>query len=198
MKFIKRILVQLILVFPLILSAMDMDDCKIGDTVYIDDWIDKEVKVIDKDYNDKTIKVKTSNGDKKWVKVSELMTKTGKAWEDAGEDILQEIGKSFLESLIEDRNKGSQVKITNNCDEKVRLAIDYKTINDVWKTKYWYTFKPHESNYLSSVRTNNHLIYLYIIGEYSEWKGNDINEKIDGKVRGMRKVNYLNVVLCPN
>lgn len=73
-------------ILPSTSSALDMSDCNIGRTVYIDKLIDIEAEVVERDYSDNTVKVKTNNGETRWVKPSDLMGTFGKKVEDYAEE----------------------------------------------------------------------------------------------------------------
>lgn len=86
-------------------SAIDFDNAEVGDTVYIDTWIDDEkVTVVEKDYSDSTIKVKRDNGDTVWKKPDELMSPLVKKAEDFVEDEMIEFGGELLKSLFSSNN----------------------------------------------------------------------------------------------
>ena len=72
--------------------ALDMEDCRPGRTVYIDELFDKEVKILKRDYSDNTVKVKLKNGSTRWVKPSKLMSSLGKEVE----DYIEEQAADFL------------------------------------------------------------------------------------------------------
>lgn len=72
--------------------ALNMDDCSVGRTVYIDNLIDRETIIEKCDYSDDTIKVRLNNGETKWLKPSELMSPATKKVE----DYLEEKAVDFL------------------------------------------------------------------------------------------------------
>ncbi|MCK5855412.1 MAG: hypothetical protein KAG56_09330 [Sulfurovaceae bacterium] len=80
------VLVTVLILSPAIAPALEMSDCDIGRTVYIDELIDIEAKVIKKDYSDNTVKVKLNSGETRWVKPSDLMGRFGKEVEDYAEE----------------------------------------------------------------------------------------------------------------
>jgi hypothetical protein len=68
-----------------------MDDCKIGSKVYIDNIIDIEARVVDKDYSNNMVKVQLDSGKTKWVKISNLMSPLGKKVEDKIEEKVRDV-----------------------------------------------------------------------------------------------------------
>jgi len=84
---VKKVILGLILIIPMFINAFNMDDCREGRTVYIDELFDLEAVVLRCDYSDDTIKVRLDKDDTtKWVKPSELMTSAGKEVEDYFEE----------------------------------------------------------------------------------------------------------------
>ena len=198
MLYLKKFIIFLFILLPLSMFALDMDDFEIGDTVYIDKWFikDEKVKVLEKHYGDpKKVYVERKNGDKKWVKLSELMGTTGYVVEKAGKQALS----SFFDFLKDANKRGPKVHIVNNCSYTVNVAINYlSSYENEWKTKYWYEFSPGESSYLDSVRTNNKLIYIYAKGSGHIWKGNDHYEYLNGEKKGMVEFKGTALSFCGN
>ena len=86
-------------------SAMDFEDAVVGETAYIDTWIDDEkVTIVAVDSSDNTIKVKRSNDETAWKNPDELMTPLMKKGEDFVEDQLLDIGGNILKGLFSNNN----------------------------------------------------------------------------------------------
>jgi len=79
-------------------------------------------------------------------------------------------------------NNTGGFKVTNECNQPVRVAIHYKDVTDNWRTEGWWTFNAGEPGYLtdpSNVRliTRKVTWYYYAEGVNDKslvWKGNNI------------------------
>lgn len=86
-SYIGSVFISIVLVLiPGIASALTMDDCNIGRTVYVDEFFDKEATVLERDYSDNTVKIQLSDGTTQWIKPSKLMGEFGKQFEDFVEE----------------------------------------------------------------------------------------------------------------
>ena len=69
----------------------------------------------------------------------------------------------------------TRIAIRNSCSESIRIAVRYHSIDRVWTTANWYTFRPAEYAALRAVRTSNPNIYFWaeIPGTKYTWSGKD-------------------------
>lgn len=89
-----------------------------------------------------------------------------------------------------------EICFNNNTGKNVFVAVRYKTIGGVWKTKYWFKYRPYEKNTKNgkyAVKTYNRYVYYYArtkkgYNGYSEWRGSDNYKVVDGKRVGMKEI----------
>lgn len=213
MKRLNLLLIFYLVFFPIVVFALDMDECNIGDSVYIDEFFsNKKVVITDKNNNNNTVQVKFPNGEKKWIAPSELITE----WGNAGDQLMQFAAIAGAEWVYEKINEDSKKSgnsdlsarrvitepdkgrdggyyfhVENKCHKTVKLALIYKPVNGEWKTEYWYYFPPNKLGRLKGITSKSSIFYIYAISkdESSIWGGSDISEEIDGKKIGMKKIN---------
>ena len=79
--------------------ALDFSDVRTGATLYIDGTyvFDRRVTVIRKDHSDRTVLVRTSSGETKWVRPSDLITRE---WQEVKSGIQKEAGKKLLQWIF--------------------------------------------------------------------------------------------------
>lgn len=102
--------------------------------------------------------------------------------------------KNFLEDFDWSLNSNPDRKIyfKNQCNDNLTLAIRYRSNDNDWTTKSWYTFDADKGAYLNSngnrLKTNNSTIYIYaeIPNTNYTWSGNK-SRSIDGTYYDMRE-----------
>ncbi len=85
-----------------IVYALDMKDCYIGRKVYVNEFIDKEAKIIDRDTYYNKVKVKLDDGTIRWVKPSLLMSEFHNAVDDYVKDQAWEFGLELLKKALQE------------------------------------------------------------------------------------------------
>ncbi len=101
----------------------------------------------------------------------------------------------FADAAAEAQSKrGYRLHFTNECDEKLDLAIHYMDVSGNWKTKGWWSFAPNEGAYLNSgdnaLRTKNSIIYYYVESPNNSYLKTDGSHKfkLSGRTLYMKKI----------
>lgn len=100
--------------------------------------------------------------------------------------------KNNWESDVQEQKppSGHRIQFTNNCDQPLKLAINYKTTSGEWVTDGWWKFEPNEGAYLSNQRTNNAILYYYVKpedGSRLNFKG-EYAKSFEGNTLYMREI----------
>lgn len=89
---------------------------------------------------------------------------------------------------------GYRIHFTNECGEKLELAISYKDISKGWLSVGWWEFAPHKGAYLQAgdkfLRTNSAVLYYYVKPSASSSLQFDGSypKKVDGVTYYMKKI----------
>lgn len=206
MTFLKKIIL-IVALFPFVLFALDKSDCKIGEMVYIDNFLveDEKVEIVDTYWGDKNeVKVRHSDGKEEWVLLDDLQGDLGAFVEFVGKEIIKEgmeqvVQQKYQESRTETKRYsmppsiGDHISVNNNCHKKIEIFISYlPTDSSDWVTTYWYEFEPYKKSILTKngkrIRTTNTILYFYAKSKDGVWEGDDSLEEIDGETFSMKKL----------
>ena len=163
-----------------LLYSVDIDDVDIGDIYYDNGGLfsdDRRVIVVRVSKSKGKIKVRASNGDTEWVYPSKLLTKE----ENEQRNFIQNpltllVGAAILgasNSSEHDENGGYYIKVKNNCNETMEVAIYYKPFDKTYFTpKGWWKIKPSDNVKLYSnskpLTTKSAIIYFYAESAYGD------------------------------
>lgn len=114
-------------------------------------------------------------------------------------------GYAQRETTKGDFREPFKICFNNKTSKTVYVALRYKTVGGVWKTKYWIKYKPYEKDGNSNtyaVKTYNRYFYYYArtksnSGRFKYWGASDHYRTVDGKKVGMRE-KYINRSDYPN
>ena len=173
MKFWKLIF----FILPMNVFALTMDECEVGKSVYHDDWIDRKVEIIARDYSDSTVKIKFKSGKTKWVKPDDLMTGFEKVFEDLGEALLIEGATRIAKGITEGREERREVQslvqrevglsVCNSSSyPKLYVAIGRSQSSSL-TTNGWYTIESDSCKKVISSSLQYRYYYIHVQGEKS-------------------------------
>lgn len=108
----------------------------------------------------------------------------GKAYQDAQNRARQE------QQQRESASRNT-IAFKNSCSRPLRVAINFKNLQNQWETKAWYILSPGQSARLNGVDTKNRYLYYYAEttdGSNIVWQGNDTSQTIGGRVYNMLQI----------